>query len=466
MSKPAAIVLAAGQGTRMKSNHPKVLHPVMGRPMVQLVIDTLRVAGVGRVVVVIGRHAERVRAALQHADVEFVVQEEQLGTGHAAMQAESLLAHHEGPVIVACGDAPLLRPDTVTDLLAHHADADATATVLSAVVPDATGYGRIVRDETTDELLTLVEHADATAAQRDIREINSGTYCFHGPSLFAALRRIRPDNVQGEYYLPDAVLVLADEGHTVAAMAVADADEVLGINDRVDLARAEAVLRRRIVHDWMVAGVTVSQPETVYIEPTVQIEADATILPHTRLCGHTVVHADAFVGPDAEVEDSHIAPGATVERSVVRESRIGENCVVGPFTHLRPGTVLESDVRAGAFVELKEAKLAPGAKVGHLAYVGDATLGNNVNIGAGVITCNYDGFEKHETIVGDDAFIGSNANLVAPVEIGSGAFVGAGSTITRDVADDALAVERAEQAERVGWAARKRREFQQKQRDS
>lgn len=479
MTQAAAVILAAGQGTRMKSKRPKVLHEIAGRPMLRHVVDTVRRAGVGRIIVVIGHGAADVKAAVADLDLEFVVQAEQLGTGHAVMQAEPLLTDHVGPIVVTCGDVPLLRSQTIATMVEEHERHAAAATVLSAFVDDPDGYGRIVRDavaaspsaapsaasaSTTasaspagaHKLRRIVEHADASAEERTIREINSGTYCFDGRRLFDALRDVVPDNVQREYYLPDAVHVLARDGRFVQAIAADDADEALGINNRVELARAESILRRRIAGQWMAAGVTIVDPNTVYIDADARLAPDVTVLPFTFVKGATYVGEECRIGPHTEVEDSVIERGATVERSVVRGSRIGPDCSVGPFAYLRPGTVLEQKARAGSFVEIKQSRIGPDSKVPHLSYVGDAELGRDVNIGAGTITCNYDGFAKHETIIEDGVHIGSNTNLVAPVRVGKGAFTGAGSTIARDVPADALALERAPERVIEGWAVRRR----------
>lgn len=455
MSQPAAIILAAGLGTRMRSKRAKVLHELMGRPLVRHVVDAVRAAGVSRIVVVVGHDADAVQKALAADDIRFVHQDRQLGTGHAVMQAEDVLQDHAGPIVVTAGDVPLLRGETIARLISYHKGQQAAATVLSAIVTDATGYGRIVRGE-GETVLGVVEHADATEEQRLILEINSGTYCFAGTLLFDALKQIRPDNAQGEYYLTDVLDVFVQRGDKVRAVRMEDSTEAQGINNRVQLAQAEALLRHRIVEQWQLAGVTISDPATVYIDPEARLEPDVTILPYTFIRGGTYVAADARIGPHADVEDSVVGEGAVIERSVVRGSRVGANCTVGPFAYLRPGTVLEVTAKAGVFVELKEAKIGKGSRVPHLSYVGDAHIGEDVNIGAGVITCNYDGFAKHQTIVDDGAFIGSNTSLVAPVRVGKGAFTGAGSVITRDVSPDALAVERSEQKERPGWAARRR----------
>lgn len=455
MSRPAAVILAAGLGTRMRSKRAKVLHKLMGKPLVRHVVDTVRDAGVQKIVVVIGYDADAVRATVGDDDVQFVVQDEQLGTGHAVMQARSVLSDHDGPILVTAGDVPLLRSETLARLLAYHGEQQAVATVLSAVLADATGYGRVLRSE-GEEVVGIVEHGDATDEQRHINEINSGTYCFSGPRLFSALDQISPDNVQGEYYLTDVLDVFTGEGLPVRALQMKDSAEAMGINNRVQLAEAESIMRRRIVEQWQLAGVTISDPDTVYIDAAARLDADATVLPFTFIRGSTHVAEDATVGPHADVTDSEIGPGAVIERSVVRESRVGSGCTVGPFAYLRPGTILQTSARAGVFVELKEATIGEGSSVAHLSYVGDAKVGEDVNVGAGVITCNYDGFDKYETVVEDGAFIGSNTSLVAPVRIGKGAFTAAGSVITRDVEADALAVERTEQVERPGWAARRR----------
>ncbi|HLT57796.1 MAG: bifunctional UDP-N-acetylglucosamine diphosphorylase/glucosamine-1-phosphate N-acetyltransferase GlmU [Limnochordales bacterium] len=456
MSQAVAVVLAAGQGTRMRSKRPKVLHPLCGRPMLHTVVETVRRAGAGRVIVVVGHGADEVRAACAGLDVEFVEQRPQLGTGHAVAQAEPLLGQYDGPLLVTYGDTPLWRPETLADLLARHRASGAAASVISAVVDEPAGYGRVVRDKVTGRFLRIVEQKDASAEEAQIREINSGTYCFDAPRLFAALREVEPVNAQGEYYLPDVLTVLERAGHAIEVVIVPDAREVLGVNNRAELARAEKILRRRIVEEWMLAGVTVEDPDTVYIDPRARLEADAVILPFTFIRGASVIGEDCRIGPHAEIEDSEIGRGAVVERAVVRQSRVGPGCTVGPFAFLRPGTVLEAGAKAGTFVEIKQSVIGPGSKVPHLAYLGDATLGRDVNVGAGTITCNYDGERKHPTFVGDGAFIGSNTNLVAPVRVGEGAYIGAGSTISRDVPPDALAVERAEQRIIEGWAAKRR----------
>jgi len=461
MTTPAALVLAAGQGTRMKSKRPKVLHEVAGRPMVRHVVEALRGAGIQRIVVVVGHGADGVRAALGDMNVEFAVQEEQLGTGHAVMQAEPLLAGHGGPVVVTCGDVPLLRPETVAQLVETHVARGAAATVLSAMVDDPTGYGRVVRAQAPaaaepGRLIRIVEHADASPEERAIREVNSGTYCFDGGRLFEALRAVRPDNAQGEYYLPDAVHVLALGGGFVQAVIAPDADEILGVNTRVELARAEAVYRRRIVEHWMLQGVTIVDPDTVYIDADVSLAPDVTVLPFTFIRGNTRIEEDCRIGPHADIADSVVERGAAVERAVVKGSRIGPGCAVGPYAYLRPGTVMEERARVGSFVEVKKSRIGPESKVPHLSYVGDAVLGRDVNLGAGTITCNWDGFNKYETVIEDGARIGSNTNLIAPVRIGKGAFTGAGSSIAKDVPADALAIERAEQRNIEGWAVRRR----------
>lgn len=446
----------------MKSKRPKVLHEVAGRPMVRYVVDAVRRAGAERIIVVVGKGADMVRAALADADVEFIEQAEQLGTGHAVMQAAPALRNFAGSVVVTCGDAPLLRAETIAALLSEHERAGAAATILTALVDNPAGYGRIIRESGASDgaeagkILRIVEDADATHEERRIREINSGTYCFRAPELLAALERIVPDNAQGEYYLPDAVQVLVQQGRLVQAVTAADADEVLGVNTRVELARAEALLRRRIVREWMLAGVTVVDPETVYIDAEVRLSPDVTLLPFTFLRGATYVAEDCRIGPHAEIEDSILEQGATVERSIVRGSRIGRGASVGPYSFVRPGTELEEGARVGAFVELKQSRIGPGSKVPHLSYIGDAEIGRDVNIGAGTITCNWNGFEKNKTFIGDGARIGSNTNLIAPVRIGKGAFTGAGSSIHRDVPDDALALERSEQKIIEGWAVRRR----------
>jgi len=452
MSKIHAVVLAAGQGTRMKSKLYKVLHPVCGKPMVQHVTDTLAAMQVDDVVVVVGHGAEAVRATLGDR-VAYALQSEQLGTAHAVQQAVPHLLDKEGTTFILYGDVPLLSEETLRALLVYHEEQNAAATVLTADMADPTGYGRIIRNE-VGEVLRIVEHKDATDEQRAIREINTGIYCFDNKKLITALSQVKNDNVQGEYYVTDCIGILRDAGEKVVAYIAKDPDETMGVNDRVQLAQAESYMRRRINERHMRNGVTIQDPASTYIEADVVIGPDTYILPGTHLRGKTVVGADCTLGPQTDLRDMTIADRVTISYSVLVESTVGENVTVGPFAYVRPGSEIAAEAKIGDFVELKNAKIGKGSKVPHLSYVGDAEIGENVNIGCGTITVNYDGEKKHKTIVGNDVFVGCNSNLVAPVTIGDGAYVAAGSTITQDVPEDALAIARERQVNKSGYATK------------
>ncbi|NGQ96483.1 bifunctional UDP-N-acetylglucosamine diphosphorylase/glucosamine-1-phosphate N-acetyltransferase GlmU [Brevibacillus sp. SYP-B805] len=452
MSNIHAVVLAAGQGTRMKSKLYKVLHPVCGKPMVQHVTDTLAAMKVEDVVVVVGHGADAVRAALGER-VTYALQSEQLGTAHAVQQAVPHLAGKEGVTFILYGDTPLLSADTLRELLAYHQAEQAAATVLTATFADPTGYGRIIRNE-AGEVLRIVEHKDATPEERLVREINTGIYCFDNQKLLAALKQVNNDNAQGEYYITDCVGILRDAGEKVVAYIARDPDETMGVNDRVQLSQAERYMRLRINEQHMRNGVTIQDPASTYIEADVTIGADTTILPGTHLRGKTVIGSDCLIGPQADLRDVTVGDGVTISYAVLVESAVEANVSVGPFAYVRPGTHIAAGAKIGDFVELKNARIGKGSKVPHLSYIGDAEIGESVNIGCGTITVNYDGAKKHKTIVGDQAFIGCNTNLIAPVTIGNNAYVAAGSTINQDVPDDALAIARERQVNKPGYAAK------------
>lgn len=448
-----AVILAAGKGVRMKSNLPKVMHKVAGQPMVLHVVTAARRAGLNRAVLVVGHGREQLENELADRGLEFVVQDEQLGTGHALMQAERLIAPSD-TVMVLCGDTPLLRAETLQALLEHHRGQGATATVLSTRLSDPTGYGRIVRDS-EGRLERIVEEKDAPPEIKAIDEINSGLYCFQAQAVFEALKEIKPDNAQGEYYLTDVLPVMIKNGLQVEVFLHSDAEEVHGINDRIQLAYAEKVLRRRKNQELMRNGVSMMDPDSTFIDMQVEVGPDTLIYPFTFIEGNTRIGSNCVIGPGTHIIDSVIGDGVRIERSKLLECEIGEGCNIGPFGYIRPGTVLKRGVKVGDFVEIKKSVIDEGSKVPHLAYVGDAQVGKRVNIGAGTITCNYDGKNKYVTVIEDDAFIGSNTNLVAPVKIGRGATTGAGSTITKEVPPETLAVERARQKNIGGWAKRK-----------
>ncbi len=444
------IVLAAGKGKRMKSKLYKVLHSVCGKSMVDHVLSGLETLKVDRKVVIVGHGAEAVKEKLGNR-AEFVFQAEQLGTGHAVLQTKELLQSEEGTTIVLCGDTPLIRTETLADLIVNHNKLQAAATILTAVIDQPFGYGRIVRNE-SNEVTAIVEQKDCTSEQALIHEINSGIYCFNNKKLFSALGKITNENAQQEYLLTDVIAILRSEGELIAGHIAGDFTEALGVNDRVGLAEAEAAMRKRINTAHMINGVTFINPDNVYIESDVVIGEDTIIYPGTFLRGNTTIGSDCVIGPDVNLTDTTVEDGVLIKYSVLTQATIGRDSTIGPFAYLRPGSVLGKGVKIGDFVEIKNATIGDGSKVSHLSYVGDATVGLDVNIGCGAITVNYDGFNKHKTLIGDGAFVGSNVNLIAPVQIGDGAYVVAGSTITQDVPSNDLAIARERQSNKPGYA--------------
>ena len=442
----SAIVLAAGEGRRMHSSTPKVLHPLCGRPMLSHVLDALLALPLDRVVVVVGHGAERVTKTLQEqiateTPVEFVEQRVLRGTGDAAGVGLTAFADEldgEDDLLIVPGDAPLLRAETLAHLAREHRAVDAAATLLTAELDDPTGYGRVVRDE-QDRVEGIVEQTDADPEQLAVREVGTSIYCFRRGLLAPALRRLSPENVQGEYYLTDAISVLRETGHQVIAVPVADPVEASGVNDRAQLARAEAVLRTRINDRWMREGVSMVDPARTYLDATVEVEPDVVLLPGTILAGRTVVGQGSTIGPDTRLVDTIVGERSVIANAVAEEAEIGDDVKVGPYAHLRPGTRLGNGAKIGNFVETKNAEIGESAKANHLAYLGDVEVGDGANVGAGSITANYDGKHKHRSRIGKGARIGSNTVLRAPVEVGDGAVTGAGAVVTRDVPPGALA---------------------------
>jgi bifunctional UDP-N-acetylglucosamine pyrophosphorylase / glucosamine-1-phosphate N-acetyltransferase len=450
MDQVTAVVLAAGEGKRMRSRQPKVLHPLCGRPLIAFPLRTARTLA-DRIVLVVGPNAEQVVAAAG-ADVRSVVQKERLGSGHALQQARAECG--EGTILVLPGDMPLLSVETIGRLVDHHQRSRAAATVLTAVVSVPQGYGRVIRQR--GQVKKIVEERDATAAEKKVTEINASVYCFAAARLWPALDKVRPSNDQGEYYLTDVIAILARADARVEAVVVADPTEASGVNDRKQLAAVAAVQRRLILDRLMESGVTILDPASTYIEDTVTIGPDTTIYPHVTIEGQSTIGTECVLGVGSHVSASRLADRVTLlPYCVIRESAIEEAATLGPFCHLRPLAHVGAKAKVGNFVELKKSTIGRGSKVPHLSYVGDATVGEGVNVGAGTITCNYDGVHKHETKIGDRAFIGTNTSLVAPLTVGEGAYIGAGSTITKDVPPGALAVGRAQQIVKEGWAARK-----------
>jgi bifunctional UDP-N-acetylglucosamine pyrophosphorylase/glucosamine-1-phosphate N-acetyltransferase len=456
MSTPHVLILAAGKGTRMKSARPKVLHHVAGAPMIDYVLATAAALGAVTRTIVIGHEAEQLRAALgSHADLRFAVQEPQLGTAHAVRQAEPLFAGMRGTLVLLSGDVPLLSVETLRALLARHDENGAAATVLTAVVDDPSGYGRIVREG--DEVRRIVEDRDASQAERAIREINSGIYAFDLEPLFPALGEVASNNAQREYYLPDLIAIYRRAGRRVAALAIERPEEILGINTRVELAAmSEHVWQARRVA-LMASGVTLEDPATTYLDAGAKVGPDSVIGPGVSLLGRTTIGARAAIHGGVRIVDSELADGVTVlDHCLITGARIAEGARIGPFAHIRPDTEICAGARVGNFVELKKTRLGPGSKASHLAYLGDATIGEKVNIGAGTITCNYDGVNKNRTVIEDGVFIGSDTQLIAPVTIGKGAYVAAGSSITKDVPAGALGIARGRQENKEGWATLKK----------
>jgi len=454
---PAAVViLAAGEGTRMKSRTPKVLHTLAGRSLLGHAIAAAGDLEPRRLVVVVGHAKEQVSAAAVAAAPEaaIVVQEQQLGTGHAMRMVIESVGVMPGTVVVTYGDMPLLRGRTLSELASRHAQAGNAVTVLTAR-GEFPGFGRIVRD-TDGAFLRIVEERDASEAERAIDEFNSGCYAFDGALLADAVKRVTTSNSQREEYLTDVVEILRGDGHPVGTLLAADPVEIKGVNDRVQLAQARRALNDRILTDWMLAGVTVVDPASTWVDANVTIGRDVEIGPQVQLAGATVIGEGARIGPGCLLEDTTVGEDAVLLHAVCRQARIGQRVTVGPFAYLRPGTSIAADAHIGTYVELKKADVGPGAKVPHLTYVGDATIGGGSNIGAGTIFANYDGAAKHHTEVGEDAFIGSNSVLVAPVEIGDGAYTASGSVITENVPAGDLGVARGRQHNSDGWVLRNR----------
>ncbi len=456
-----ALVLAAGEGTRMKSVIPKVLHRVCGRSMLSWVLgtlDELRVSGhIHGVLVVIGNGADEVRAEVGGRGA-CVVQEERRGTGHAVMVAASALnAEGADEVLVLTADSPLLTAPTLRRLCDVHGEEAAAMTVLGAVLKDPTGYGRVIRDA-SGAVTGIVEESEADTWQKGIKEVNTSTYVFRWADLREVLPRLSDDNAKGEYFLTDAVGLLAAGGGHVALYVTPDAHEVLGVNSRVHLAEAQRIMRGRINRRWMEEGVTMEDPSTVYIDADVSMGADTVLRPFVVLEGVTTVGRGCRLGPNTRIVDSRLGDGVTVEQAVVRECELEEGVSVGPFASLRPGSVFHAGSKAGTFVETKKTEVGRGSKIPHLSYMGDARIGEDVNVGAGSITCNFDGREKHPTVIEDGAFIGSDTMFIAPVRIGRGAVTGAGSAITVDVPDGALGVERSRQRNIEGYKRKAKKE--------
>lgn len=450
MENRYAIILAAGKGSRMKSSLYKVLHPVAGKPMVEHVVEQVEAVKVDEIVTIVGFGAEMVKEQLGDRS-KYALQTEQLGTGHAVLATADLLKDKKGTTLVICGDTPLLTADTLKQLVEHHEETKAKATILSAIAHDASGYGRIVRGD--DNLVEkIVEHKDASASELLIKEFNTGTYCFDNEFLFDALNQVGNDNAQGEYYLPDVISILKNKGEIVTAFVMDSEDESMGVNDRVALAKASQLMSARINEKHMRNGVSFVDPSHTYIESDVIIGSDTVLEPGVYLRGKTVIGSECHIGANSDIVDSTIGDNVVIHSSTIEESTIKNGADIGPYAHLRPNAEIGEDAHIGNFVEIKKARIGKGTKVGHLTYVGDATLGEDINVGCGTVFVNYDGKRKFHTTIGDHSFIGSGTNLVAPITIGRNAATAAGSTITQDVPDGDLGIARGRQSNLEGYA--------------
>jgi UDP-N-acetylglucosamine diphosphorylase/glucosamine-1-phosphate N-acetyltransferase len=448
-----AIILAAGEGKRMKSSTPKILHKVCGREMVNVVIDVIKKAEINDINVIVGRGSDAVKEATKEREVTYSLQDKQLGTGHAVMCAKEFLKGKKGTIAIFTGDAPLITEDTVKKLLIFHEEGNYKATILTSVVDSPSGYGRVIREK-SEEVLKIVEHKDCTEDELKVKEINAGMYCFDIEDLLKSLDKLDNNNAQGEYYLTDVIGILKNNGEKVGALPI-PFEETMGVNSRVQLAEAEKVMRKRINLKHMENGVTLIESENTYIEIDVQIDNDTVIYPGNVIQGKTVIGEGCILYPNSRIEDSIIGNNVLIQSSTILDSTVGENTTVGPFAYIRPESVIGKSARIGDFVEIKKSTIGDKTKVSHLTYIGDAEVGTGCNFGCGTVVVNYDGKAKHKTIIGNNAFIGCNTNLVAPVEVKDNAYIAAGSTITEEVPKGALAIGRAKQVNKVGWVEKK-----------
>lgn len=443
------IILAAGKGTRMKSKLPKVLHKAAGKAMVQHVLDAAKEAGSKRNVVIIGFGGEKVAEVLGD-QAEIVVQKEQLGTGHAVMQAESLLGNVDGDIMVLCGDTPLVTGSMLEKFYREHVESGAKASVLTTIMPEPFGYGRVIR-QLDGSIEKIVEQKDASERELAINEINTGIYCFDAKSLFKCLKQVDNHNAQGEYYLPDVLSILQKAGEKINACVADNYEDTLGINSREQLAGAERILRQRKNRELMASGVTLLNPATTYVDWEVEVGPDTVIYPSTWLEGKTKIGSECTLGPNSRFQNTVMGDNVEAAFTFAEDCTVGNNVKIGPYVHLRPNTVIADEVKIGNFVEVKNSNIGTGSKLPHLSYIGDTDMGAHCNMGCGTITVNYDGKDKHRTTIGDDCFVGCNSNLVAPVTLHNGSYVGAGSTITKDVPENTLGIARQRQTNLNRW---------------
>lgn len=449
------IILAAGKGTRMKSKLPKVLHKVGGKPMLQHVIDAAKSAGSTREVVVIGNGAELVQQSFN--DVEFVLQAEQLGTGHAVLCTKEKFVNSNDTILVLCGDTPLFTGELLKNFVEKHIKSKAAATVLTAEMPDATGYGRIIRED-DGTFRKIVEHKDANSYERQISEVNAGVYCFDAKKLFGALSQVKNENAQGEYYLPDVLTILKNDSEKINAVIAEDYKQTLGINSRVQLAAADKILRQRKNIALMESGVTIIDPASTFIDCDVEIGQDTVIYPNTYLEGNTKIGENCTLGPNSRFENMIVGDNVQAQFCYCHDAEICNNVILGPYVHIRPGSKISDKVKIGNFVEVKNSNIGEGSKLPHLQYIGDTDMGAGCNMGCGTITVNYDGKKKHRTTIGDNVFVGCNSNLIAPVTLEDGAYIAAGSTINKTVPKDNLAIARSRQTNIADWNDKRKQE--------
>lgn len=450
MSNFKVVILAAGQGTRMKSKVPKVLHKVLDKTMIDYVIEASKKAGAEDVCVIVGHQSAMVKAMIG-GGVEFALQKEQLGTGHAVMQAKDFIGN-DGNVLVLCGDTPLIKSETIKELNELHTKEGNSATMISAIVENPNGYGRIVREN--DSFVKIVEQKDADEEQKKINEVNTGVYIFKASELNSAFDKLTNNNAQGEYYLTDVLEILKNQNQKVGVMIADDENEFLGVNSKLQLSEASKIMKRRINERHMIDGVTIEDPDNTYIGADVEIEADTVILPGTILEGHTKIGSDCIIGPNTRITSSIIKDAVIIQQSTLINAEVDNFTTVGPYAYLRPNSKIGEHVRIGDFVEIKNSNIDDGTKVSHLTYIGDSDVGKNINFGCGTVTVNYDGKNKFRTTIKDNAFIGCNTNLVAPVTVEENAYIAAGSTITKDIPENALSIARSKQINKPEWRKR------------
>jgi bifunctional UDP-N-acetylglucosamine pyrophosphorylase/glucosamine-1-phosphate N-acetyltransferase len=455
MGDTAVIIMAAGKGKRMKSNLPKVLHNLAGKPILNYVLDTVDQLEAKRKILIVGYKSDQIRELIGDK-IEYVEQKEQLGTAHAVLETKKLLSDFKGDVLILSGDVPFLTVKILKKLLKYHQANNFCCTLVSTILKKPKGYGRIIRDK-KGEIKGIIEEVDLSADKKKITEVNSGIYCFNKDKLFRALEKITPDNKQGEYYLTDSVEILLKEGLTVGNIIVRDYSQILGINSRLDLTDASQKVYQKTLQDLMLQGVTIVDPNSTFIERGVKIGQDTIIYPFTIIEKDTKIESGCLIGPYSHLIDADIGKGVRVWASIIESSTVKERANIGPYAHLRPETVVEKGAKIGNFVEVKKSTIGEDSKASHLTYLGDAIVGKRVNIGAGTITCNYDGEKKHKTVIEDGVFIGSNNTLVAPVKLGKDSYTGAGSTITEDVPAGNLAIARSRQRNISGWRKKKKK---------